>query len=174
VHDALRVRRGHGIGDLDGVPECFAKAQPMFRDGLIESDPFNELHNEVVRADVMNRADARMIERRDAARFAREAVTEPAGRELERDHPVEPCIARGPDFAHPAGADALDELIRPDQLARSHRGDGRAVHAAAMVANTVTGSRTTAERPDLSNMKNSNVQPSAMHQPLNDALSLEP
>jgi hypothetical protein len=139
VHDALRVRGSHGVSDLDGIPQRFTKAQPVFRYGSIEGDAFDELHDEVVRTDVMDRANARMIEGRNAARFACEAVTELAGGELERDHPVEPRIARRPDFTHPAGADALDELIRPDQLARRHRPDRSAIHAAAMVAKNLTG-----------------------------------
>ena len=61
-------------------------------------------------ADVVERADVRMIERRDRARLALEALAQlRVGRErrrqdLDRDRAVEPRVAGAVDFAHAAGA----------------------------------------------------------------------
>ena len=68
-------------------------------------------------ADVEQRADVRMIERRDRARLALEAVAklrvgrERRGEDLDRDGAIEPRVARAIDLAHAARADERDDFI---------------------------------------------------------------
>jgi predicted nucleotidyltransferase len=71
-------------------------------------------------ADVVQRADVRMIQRRDRARFAIEPLAQAgilggaARQDLDRDGPIEPCITRAIDLAHPAGADGGHDFVRPE------------------------------------------------------------
>ena len=62
-----------------------------------------------------------MIQRRDRARLADESLAEPLGDDLHRDTAVEAGICRLIDLAHAAGANRLDNLIRPELRAwRQH------------------------------------------------------
>jgi hypothetical protein len=68
-------------------------------------------------ADVVQRADVRMIQRRDRARFTVEAVAQlRIGRErrwqnFDRDRAIEPRVARPIHFAHPARANERDDFV---------------------------------------------------------------
>ena len=68
-------------------------------------------------ADVEQRADVRMIERRDGARLAVEAVAqlrvggERRGEDLDRDGAIEPRIAGAIHLAHPTLADECDDFV---------------------------------------------------------------
>ena len=68
-------------------------------------------------ADVVERADVRMIELRDGAGFAIEALAElRVGREqrrenLDRDRTIEPRVAGPVDLAHTAGADEREHFV---------------------------------------------------------------
>ena len=85
------------------------------------------LHDQVGRAlvfaDVVQRADVRMIERGDCARFAVEALAELwiarelRAENLDRDGSVEPRIARPINFAHPARAEGSLNLVRAESNA---------------------------------------------------------
>ena len=71
-------------------------------------------------ADVVERADVRVIERRDRARFAIEAVAEfliPCERRrqnLQGDAAIETCVARLVDLAHAAGTEGGLNLVRSE------------------------------------------------------------
>jgi hypothetical protein len=71
-------------------------------------------------ADVVEGADVRMIEARNDARFAFEALArlgahgEVPLQHLDRDRPVQAGVAREVDLAHPAGAQHLDDFVRPE------------------------------------------------------------
>ena len=68
--------------------------------------------NDEVGADVVESADAGMIERRHSAGFAFEALAEIGLDHFERDRAVDARVARLPDFAHAAFAQRRDDLIR--------------------------------------------------------------
>ena len=80
--------------------------------------------------DVVQRADVRMIQRRDRTRFTVEAVAQlRIGRELrrqnfDRDRAIEARVARPIDFAHAARANERDDFV--DAKLRSSR-QGHAV-----------------------------------------------
>ena len=65
----------------------------------------DELHHQVIRPDVVELADVRMIQRRHGARFALEAFGELLLGDLDGDDAVEPRVARLPHLAHAARAD---------------------------------------------------------------------
>ena len=118
MDDAGRVRRGHAVGDLHGEVEHLARPLDRRQRAAVE-----ELHDQVVRPDVVQLADVRMIQRRDGARFALEAVAEFGGRLLDRDEAIEPRVARFVHLAHPAGTERARDFIRTesDTWCKAHR-----------------------------------------------------
>jgi hypothetical protein len=85
----------------------------------------DELHRDEdarpVRAELVHRDDAGVSEHGHDARLAREPGLRLARprrrRDLERDEPAEPLIAREEDLAHATGAQALQDLERADDRA---------------------------------------------------------
>jgi hypothetical protein len=69
-------------------------------------------------ADVMERADVRMIERGNSTGFPVEAFTpvgigrKMLGKNLDRYRTIKPRISRAIDLAHTACADRCDDLVR--------------------------------------------------------------
>jgi len=63
------VRRVQGIADLPSVLHRSIERQWAFKWRAVD-----ELHHQVIRADVVELADMRMIQRGDEARFARETI----------------------------------------------------------------------------------------------------
>ena len=133
MDDALVMRRGHArrhlrreiAGTLPGeLPARQQRAQRL---------AFEQLRHHVgdvaIEADIEDRDDARMIERRGGLRFLREprdAIRH--ARELGRQHldgdlAMQPRIASAVDLAHGAGANAIDDLVRTEPSAgkQSHR-----------------------------------------------------
>jgi hypothetical protein len=107
-----------GVGDLFRDGEGFVEWDRAFGDAVGQSWAIDQLHHQVVRADVEQGADIRMIQGGDGFGFALEAIGELFGREFDRDFAVQSGIARLPDFAHATAADALDQAIRTELLHR--------------------------------------------------------
>ena len=76
--------------------------------------PLHVLQHQVVGADIVNLADMRMVQCRDSARFLFEPVAMLSRQPLDCDDAVEPCVARLPDFAHPASTKRSDDLVRAE------------------------------------------------------------
>jgi hypothetical protein len=84
MDDALFVRSLERRRDLTGQAHRVLEGQPRRRAWTLREQvgqrlAFDELHDEIVGTDVVQRADVGMIERRDRARFALEALGEPLG-----------------------------------------------------------------------------------------------
>jgi hypothetical protein len=62
-------------------------------------------------ADVVQRADVRMVQGRDRARFTLEALAERAGDRLDRNGAIQPRVDRAIDLAHAAGADLRGDFV---------------------------------------------------------------
>jgi len=108
------------VGDLMRDAQRFLQRhRPLRRFAL------NVLHHQVIRAHIMQRADIRMIQRGHRPRLQLEALGKPFVRDLDRDNSLQPRVASLVDFAHPARADALDNLVRSQAVARgkSHKLD---------------------------------------------------
>ena len=91
MDDALAVRRVECLADLDAVGDrLFDRHRPGDRLAL------DELHHQVaaafVLADIKQRADVRMIERRDRMRLALEALREWTLQRLDGDVTIEPHV----------------------------------------------------------------------------------
>ena len=116
------MRRLEGAGHLQCETTCIG-----IRKRSAERTPFDVLEHDVVRADVVNLTDVRMVQRGDRTRF----LLEPANpvsvggkglwKHLDGDIALEAHIARFPHFAHTAGTKTRRNFIRTDSAARADR-----------------------------------------------------
>src|SRR5580704_2734130 len=95
------------IGDLQSNIEQLADVI-----GGADGCAIDELHDEVILADIVNMRDVRMIEGGDRASLALEAFAESRLGCLNGDATLQPCIPRFPNLAHAAGAQARLYLVR--------------------------------------------------------------
>ena len=125
MHDALFVRRLEGFGDLPGNPQRFVHRQTSCcRDATGEGLPFDELQHECAIAvrvfDAVDRADMRVIDRRQHARLSLEPraplriVEEGSGQNLDRHVASEFRIPGAIDLSHAPGTELLDDLVMSD------------------------------------------------------------
>ena len=129
MHDAALVRGGESVGDFAGDAQNIFQRHRAVGGELAKIASFDELHGDVrdriAAPDVVDRDDARMIQRRCRARFELEAAEmitarRQLGREnFQRDVALELRIARAINLAHAAGADRRDDLVRTDSRSRS-------------------------------------------------------
>jgi hypothetical protein len=77
---------------------------------------FHKLHHQVIRPDVKQRADIRMVQRGDGAGFPLEPFTEARRQNLDRHIPPETRIVGFVHFAHAALADGRDDFIRTESI----------------------------------------------------------
>ena len=77
MHDAGLVRARERVGHLAGLGEQATKRSRAFRELIAQRPPVDELHRDVRRvvgaADLVDRDDARMVERRGRSRLLLEA-----------------------------------------------------------------------------------------------------
>lgn len=81
--------------------------------------PLDHFHDEVVGADIVERADVGVIEGGDGSGFAFEALAEIGLGELDGDFAVEACVAGFVDNAHAAFADGGEDLVGADLVSGS-------------------------------------------------------
>ncbi|HTB13421.1 MAG TPA: hypothetical protein VK752_17690 [Bryobacteraceae bacterium] len=87
------------------------------RHRTLDFGAFYVLHHDVVRPDVVDLADVRMIQRGDGAGFALKSFSEFFGGNFDGDDSVESGVAGFPHFAHPAGADGRENFVRAEFVA---------------------------------------------------------
>ena len=135
VDDALPVGGGQGVGDLGRHGQRLLERQRSLLEAVGERLAREVLHHQegrtVVLADVVERADVRVVQAGDGLRFALEAgaavrVGADLGREdLDGDGAVEAGVAGLVDLAHAAGADGGEDLVRAEAgTRREGHGDG--------------------------------------------------
>ena len=134
VDDPLLVGRRETSRDLECVLHRVARTDGPSREVLAQSRPLEELHDRVggrpVPADVVDRDDVGVRERRDGFRLALEPREsngirgDAVGEHLHRDVSVELPVARAVDLAHAAGAERREDLVAAEAGARGegHRG----------------------------------------------------
>ena len=133
MDDALRVCRIERVGDFDAELDDPIELERVSLDEMFERPPFEQLHHEellpLVLADVVDRADVRVIQRRRRARLALKAlrgrrVARQLGRqELDGDLPAEANILGAVDDAHAAAAKLLEDPVMRDGLAKHGMGN---------------------------------------------------
>ncbi len=121
MDDPLGVRGGERVGDLDRELDRGLDLHRFAADVLLERPALQQLHDDepppLPLADVVDRADVRVVERRGGARLAQVAVDgfrvlgALLGNELQRDVAMEASVLGLPDDAHPALADLLDQAV---------------------------------------------------------------
>ena len=124
MHDAAGVRSLERVGDFQAEIEHALERQRARRDLVLQRLAVEQLHHDevlaVVLADVVDRADVRMVQRRGDARLAPEAFErlgvrgQIARQELQRDLTAEPDVFRAVDDAHAAAADAFENPVMTD------------------------------------------------------------
>ena len=99
------------------------------QDALLERLAAHELEDEnaevVDLLEVVDRRDARMVQRREDVRLAGEAgepvgvLRERPGHDLEGHFALETRVARAPDLAHASGSERAEDLVGPEAGAGS-------------------------------------------------------
>jgi putative ABC transport system permease protein len=122
MDDPARVRGVERVGQLVAPLDRLFDRQRAVRQADVERAPLEQFHQQerapLVIADVVERADVRMVQRRDDAGFAVEAlerlgiVCQAGGQDLDRDVAIESSIPGAIDLAHPAGADRRGDFVR--------------------------------------------------------------
>jgi hypothetical protein len=129
MDDALVVCAFQRVGDLLGDRQRLVEGDRTFGNAIGQRGPVHELEHERGHAcrvfEPVDRSDMRMIERREHLRFTPEpcqAVHVGSNRfrqDLDRDVPPQGVVRRPIHFAHAAGAEQRDDLVRTDAGARS-------------------------------------------------------
>jgi DNA invertase Pin-like site-specific DNA recombinase len=114
VDDSLRMRGRQRIRDLGAVTQDKLCRQTSTLQTIGQRFAFDQFHHQVIRPGVVQRADVRMIQRRDCARLAVEASTEFLMRDLDGDGPAEAGVAGLVDRAHAAFANLAENLVRAE------------------------------------------------------------
>ena len=129
MDDALAVRAVERAGDLRSRRRrAWSSGNGAPGEPIGERLALEQLHHQVVDAilvaDVEQRADVRVVQARDGARFALEALAAPwitatsGGQDLDGDDAIQPRVARPIDLAHSARAENGLNLVRPEECAR--------------------------------------------------------
>ena len=121
------------VGNLDRILQHLLHRQRALLQVIRQRFPLQVLHHQIVdsilMADVEERADVRMIQAGDGARFAIEALAQVRaigqvrGQDFDRDGAVEPRVASFIDLAHAARADRGEDLVGAHRFSRK---DGHA------------------------------------------------
>ena len=124
MDDPGGMRGDQRFGDVAGDIQALLERQGTATQSRGERLPFHQFHDQIgdVRAsnacvtNIVQRADARVGQLRDRARFtlqrfaASAGIAELAGQHFDRDIAVEPCITRAIHLTHAASANQLDDL----------------------------------------------------------------
>ena len=121
VNNAAGVRRIEGVGDLDAQRQNRFQLHRAIADQVLECDAVEELHDEeraiALLANVVNRTDVGMIQRRRGLGFAPKALEGLAvlrqifGKKLEGDEAAETRVLRFVDHTHPAATELFDDPV---------------------------------------------------------------
>ena len=114
------------VGDLDAEPQHRLESERTGGESILQRRALQILHGDerssVLLADVVDRADVRMVERRCGPGFTLKAAQglgiarQIAGDELERHGTMQPRIFGFVDHAHPAAAELLDDAVVRERL----------------------------------------------------------
>jgi hypothetical protein len=140
MNDALCMGGFERFGHLASDVERLRKRQRSAPDAPGEVLTLDELHHQRVAAvhllEPVDRANVRMIERGEHARFSFEAhdvlalVSKRAREDFDRDVAAQPCVASAIDLAHPARADHCLDFEDADATSCQRRRQQRRVRRA--------------------------------------------
>jgi hypothetical protein len=118
VDDSLAMGFGERVEDLAGEFDSFGGGE-----GTLEGSAVDELHDEVVGADVVELADVGVVESGNGLRFACETLGELLAENLDGDGAIKARVAGFVDFAHAPGVDGRKDLEVIENLTRLERHD---------------------------------------------------
>jgi len=131
MYDASAMRLAERIRDLNPVSESLFHGERAALESLGERLPFEVLHDEEIDAvfapNVVKRADVRVVQRRNRARFAFETlaelgvVGEMSAENFESDDAIEAGVLGFINLAHTAGTDGADDLIGTEASSATER-----------------------------------------------------
>ena len=111
--DALLVRGVERVANLHRVLQCLIERQrPLERRAL------DVLHHQVIRPNIVQRANVGMIQRRHGASFALETLTELGLGSFDRNDAIEARVASLVHFAHSARTDWRKDFVWAEFFAR--------------------------------------------------------
>lgn len=109
--------------NLGGVRERRVQRQRSTFEPCRQRFPLHQLHHQIVRADIVDRTDVRMVQRGNRPRFPLEPRAELLPGDLDRDSATQSCVDRAEDFAHATFAELVVDGVGTE--ARSHiQGNG--------------------------------------------------
>ncbi len=114
VDDASVVRGREGVCDLRRQADGFGERDRAFLDALGEGRTLHQLHDQVVRSDVVQLTDVGMVQRGDGPRLAFETLAETLSGDLEGHIAAKAGIAGAIDFTHAARADGRHDFVRAE------------------------------------------------------------
>jgi|SRR5579864_4561549 len=100
MRDVVLICRLERIADLRGVGQ-----RSIERERALERSPLDKLHDQIVRADVVNLANAGMFQRCNCLGFALEALTELQLGNLDGDEAIQTRVAGLVHLTHATRAD---------------------------------------------------------------------
>jgi len=106
MRDASLVSGIQRIQNLTGKLDGFFERQRPFQWSALDV-----LHHQIVWADVVQRADVRVIQRRHNASLALEPVSESSCATLMATHAIESGVPRLPHFSHAPRADRRENFV---------------------------------------------------------------
>ena len=116
MSDAFLVRGVERIANLRGVLQRLIDRQrPLERRAL------DVLHHQVIRADIVERTNVGMIQRRDGVGFALETLAELGVGNFDRDVAIQARVVRLVHFSHSALADGRKDFIGAEFVAGGER-----------------------------------------------------
>ena len=118
VHDAAFVGVIECIGDLPGNADRLIQRQRSLPDTFGESRTFDQFHDKVVGAYIVERGDVRMIQGSDRVCLAREPLIEFFSRYFDGCVARQARIFRAIHFPHASDADGADDFVRTESRAR--------------------------------------------------------
>ena len=124
MDDAFVVRGFERARNLARDGESFVEWNGAFSDQAGQRGAFDQLHDEVIRADVVEVADVGMVQRGDGAGFTIEALGESFFGDFDGDFAAEARVVGAVDLAHPARAEIGQDFVGTEAGSRGqwHRG----------------------------------------------------
>src|SRR4029077_4428317 len=123
MNHSFAMRLAQRFGNLHAVLENLRERQRTFDQSIGERLSLEQLHHDVVVADVIKRADVRMRQMRNRLCLTLEAdlelcvLCEFGGQNLDRDVAVQPRITCPVDLSHAARSDWSDDFGGPRESA---------------------------------------------------------
>src|SRR4051794_22377891 len=116
MDDASGMRLFECRGDLYSQPQGF-----VWRQRTSQRLTFYVFHHQIIRTDVIELADMRMIQSGDSTGFALESLGMLGLQPLDGHYAIQPCVASFPHLAHAALADGGKDFVRAKRVTGGER-----------------------------------------------------